>query len=51
MSKWDALRRARDNLKPHRSMSTLPSILHAVLDELRDLRKEIDRLKRINKIG
>lgn len=45
MTKWNALRRARDNLKPHRSISTLPSILHAVLDELRDLRKEVNYLK------
>lgn len=48
MTKWDALRRARDNLRPHRSVNTLPSILHAVLDELRDLRKEVNRLKKKN---
>lgn len=48
MAKWDALRRARYDLKPHRPVSSLPSILNAVLDELRDLRKEVDRLKKKN---
>jgi hypothetical protein len=46
MAKWDALRRARDNLRPHRPVNTLPSILNAVLDELRDLRKEVNNLKK-----
>jgi hypothetical protein len=45
MTKWDALRRARDNLRSHRPVNTLPSILNAVLDELRDLRKEVNYLK------
>lgn len=45
MAKWDPIRRARDNLRPHRSMSLLPSSMRVVFDELRALKNNVKKLE------
>lgn len=46
MSGWNALRRARDNIKPKRPISLCPEILGTILDEIVAMKKEIRDLKR-----
>lgn len=46
MDKWASMRRARDDLRPNRSVSKLPKILNTILDEIIALKKQVRKLKK-----
>lgn len=45
MAKWDAIRRARDNVRPKRPISLMPSVLKVIFDELRALKNEMKKMR------
>lgn len=49
MAEWSELRRARDNLRQKRPISTTPQILNAILDEIQFLKKEVRQMKKRKK--
>lgn len=46
MKKWDALRRARDDIRPSRPVSNATKVFTVLIDEIRKLKKEVELLKK-----
>jgi|GEM_PF-3674508 hypothetical protein len=49
MPKWDELRHARELVKPNKPISLFPVAFKIVLNEIRELKNEVKKLKYKNK--
>jgi glycerol-3-phosphate responsive antiterminator len=49
MRNWDSLRRARDNIRPHRPINLMPKVVNVLIDEIRELKKDVENLKKQKK--